>query len=92
MRIIQSNLHNIINHNHDRMRTCENDVFSRSVTRVPRVQEVESSNYRPTKYCMALQTVRHHFNIYAGSCVALAQCRGNEHRKLVTRFGVIRDL
>jgi len=37
-----------------------------------------------------LQTVRHRFNIYAGSCVALALWRGVGHRKLVTRFGVIR--
>jgi len=28
------------------------------------------------------------FNIYASSCVALALCRGDGHRKLVTRFGV----
>jgi len=35
-----------------------------------------------------LQTVRHRFNIYAGSCVALALWRGDRHRKLVTRFGV----
>jgi len=35
-----------------------------------------------------LQTVRHRFNIYKSSCVALAQKRGNGHRKLVTRFGV----
>jgi len=36
-----------------------------------------------------LQTVRHRFNIYASSCVALALWRGNGHRKLVTRYGVI---
>jgi len=41
------------------------------------------------KYC-ALQTVHHGFNIYVSSCVTLALCRGNGHRKLVTRFGVIR--
>jgi len=35
-----------------------------------------------------LQTVRHRFNIYAGSSVALALWRGYGHRKLVTRFGV----
>jgi len=45
-----------------------------------------------------LQTVRHHFNIYASSCVTLALCRGNQinqrnkYRKLVTRFGVIRRI
>jgi len=38
---------------------------------VPRVQEVESSNPRPAKSYMALQTVRHRFNIYTSSCVAL---------------------
>jgi len=37
-----------------------------------------------------LQTVRHRFNVYAGSCVALALWRRDWHRKLVTRFGVIR--
>jgi len=37
-----------------------------------------------------LQTVRHHFNFYASSCVSLALWRENGHRKLVTRFGVIR--
>jgi len=37
-----------------------------------------------------LQTVRHRFNIYESSCVASALWRGDEHRKLVTRFGVIR--
>jgi len=37
-----------------------------------------------------LQTVRHRFNIYESSCcVALALWRGDKHRKLVTRFGVI---
>jgi len=58
---------------------------------VSRVREVKISNpkVRPnlTQRC---QTVRHHFNIYAGSCVALALWRGDGHRKLVTRFGVIR--
>jgi len=38
----------------------------------------------------ALQTVRHRFNIYAGSCVALVLWRGDGNRQLVTRFGVIR--
>jgi len=36
-----------------------------------------------------LQTVRHRFNIYANNCVALALRRGDGHRKLVTRFGVM---
>jgi len=39
----------------------------------------------------ALQTVCHRFNIYAGSCVALALWRRDGHRQLVTRFGVIRQ-
>jgi len=42
------------------------------LTRVPRVHEVRSLNPRPTKSYTALQTVRHRFNIYAGSCFALA--------------------
>jgi len=37
-----------------------------------------------------LQTVRHRFNIYSDSCVALALCGGDGHRKLVTRCGVTR--
>jgi len=45
---------------------------------------------RPAKSYTALQTVRHRFNIYGGSCVALAQWRGDGYRKLVTRFGVTR--
>jgi len=56
---------------------------------VPRVQEVWSLNPGPAKSCTALQTVRHRFNIYAGSCVALTLCHGDRNRKLVTRFGVM---
>jgi len=41
------------------------------LTRVPRVREVDSSNPRLVKSFTALQTVRHRFNIYASSCVAL---------------------
>jgi len=37
-----------------------------------------------------LQTVRYCFNSYASSCVSVALCRGDEYRKLATRFGVIR--
>jgi len=37
-----------------------------------------------------LQTVCHRFNIYASNCVALSLSRGDGHRKLVTRFCVIR--
>jgi len=39
---------------------------------MPRVREVCSSNPVPAKSYTALQTVRHRFNIYADSCVALA--------------------
>jgi len=41
------------------------------LSRLPRVQEVWSSNPEPAKSCKALQTVRHRFNIYTSSCVAL---------------------
>jgi len=34
-----------------------------------------------------LQTVRHRFNSYASSCVALALCRWDGHCQLVTRIG-----
>jgi len=56
------------------------------LTRVPRVREFESQ--WPVKSYTALQTVRQRFNIYAGSCVALALWRRDGHRKLVTRFGI----
>jgi len=36
-----------------------------------------------------LQTGHRRFNNYASSCVTLTLRRGVEHRKLVTRFGVI---
>jgi len=39
---------------------------------VPHVREVWNSNPGPAKSYTALQTVRHRFNIYAGSCVTLA--------------------
>jgi len=35
---------------------------------------------RPVKSYTAFQTVRHRFNIYAGSCFALALWRGDGHR------------
>jgi len=61
------------------------------LTRVPRVREVWSSNPRTAKSYTALQTVYHCFTIYASSCVALALLwRGIGHRKLVTRFLIIR--
>jgi len=60
------------------------------LTYVLRVREVWSSNLELAKSYTALQTVRHRFNIYASSCVALALWRGVELRKLVIRFGVIR--
>jgi len=47
------------------------------------VREFESP--WPVKSYTALQTVRHHFNIYA-SCCCLALWRGFGHRKLVTTF------
>jgi len=50
----------------------------------------EFVSQRPAKSYTALQTVRHRFNICAGSCVAFALWRENGHRQLVTRFGVIR--
>jgi len=41
----------------------------------------------------AVQTIRHRFNIYASSYIAsVVVCRGDGHRKLVTRFGVIRRI
>jgi len=61
------------------------------LTRVPHVWDVYSSNPRPTKSYTILQTVRHCFNIYESGCVALALWRGDGHRKLVTRFGVMRQ-
>jgi len=36
----------------------------------------------------AFQTVRRRFNIYAGSCVALALWREDGHRQLITHFGL----
>jgi len=47
---------------------------------------------RPAKFCTALQAFRHHFNIYTGSCFALVLLCGDGHRKLVTHFGVIRQV
>jgi len=41
-------------------------------------------------FVATLQTIRHRFNIYASSCVASVLWRGDGHRKLVTRFSVIR--
>jgi len=40
------------------------------LTRVPSVLEVEYQ--RPAKSYTALQTIRHRFNIYVVSCIALA--------------------
>jgi len=50
--------------------------------------EINFKTFRATSYT-AFQTVRHRFNIYASSCVALALCRRDEQRKLVIRFVVI---
>jgi len=49
------------------------------LTRVPRVWEADSSSTWPAKSYTSLQTV---------SCVAMALCHWNVHRKLVTRFDV----
>jgi len=57
---------------------------------VLRVRKVWSLNPEPAKSSTALQTVRRSFNMYASSCVALATWCGDGHRKLVTRFSVIR--
>jgi len=57
---------------------------------MPHVREVWSLNPGPAKSYTALQTIRYRFNIYVSSCVALALQRGDGHRKLVTRFSVIR--
>jgi len=59
------------------------------LTRVSRLLEVWNSNPEPAKSCTALQTIRHRLNIYASSCVASALWRGDGHRKLVIRLGVI---
>jgi len=53
-----------------------------------RVQEVWNSIPGPAN--IVLQMVWHRFNNYASNCVALVLWRGDGHRKLVTRFGVIR--
>jgi len=41
----------------------------------------ELKSQRPAKSYTALQTVRHRFNIYAGSCFALALWRGEVSAK-----------
>jgi len=38
---------------------------------MPRVRKVWSSNTKPAEYFTVLQMVRHCFNIYASSCIAL---------------------
>jgi len=50
----------------------------------------EFESQRPARSYTVLQTVRHRFNIYAGSCVTLALWCRDGHHKLVTRFCVIR--
>jgi len=59
---------------------------------VPRVWEVWSSNHGPDKSYTALQMVCYCFNIYASNCVVLALWCEVGHRKLVTRFGIIRQV
>jgi len=44
-----------------------------------RVREADGSIPKPVKSYTALQTVRHRFNIYARSCVALVLRRGVGH-------------
>jgi len=65
-------------------------LMAERLTRMPHVREVWCSNSGPVKSYTALQTVHHCFNINANSCVASAQWREDGHRKLVTRFGIIR--
>jgi len=54
---------------------CQKNILTASMaeqlTCVPHVREVWSSNPGLAKSYTALQTVRHSFNIYASSCVAL---------------------
>jgi len=61
------------------------------LTHVPRVREVESlfPKDRPnlTQRCKRFTTA---LTYKHSSCVALALWRGDRHRKLVTRFSVIR--
>jgi len=44
------------------------------------VEILHSVSKKSAKSCTALQTVRHRFNIYAGTCVALALWRWDWHR------------
>jgi len=60
------------------------------LTCLPLAWEVCSSNPGLGQISTALQIVRHRFNTYASSCVALALWRRDGHRQLVTHFGVIR--
>jgi len=68
------------------IRTKRFNCLAERLTCVHRVREVWSSNPGPAISYTALQMVHQRFNIYADSCVALALWRGDEHRKLVTRF------
>jgi len=51
--------------------------------------EVGSSNLKGRPNHNVVK-VRHRFYIYASSCIALSLWRGDGHRKLVTRFSIIR--
>jgi len=64
------------------------------VTRVPRVREFGVYNPGAVKFYTALQAVCHRLNICASLpvCRVLALWHGNGHRKLVTRFVVIRRI
>jgi len=59
----------------------------RRLTRVPRVRKVESSRIpKADQILHSVATVHHRFNIYSGSCVALALCHEDGHHKLIIRF------
>jgi len=62
------------------------------ISRASCCAEVWRSNPVSTKSYTALQTVRHRLKTYGSSFDVSALWRGNGHRKLVTRFGVIRRL
>jgi len=66
--------------------------MAKQLVRVPRVMEVWSLNPLLAKSYTVLRMVRHCFNIYASSCIALGLwCRGG-HLKLITCFSVIRQV
>jgi len=62
------------------------------VVRMLDMRNVWGSNPRLAKSYTALQTVCHHFNIYASNCVALTLWCRDGHCKLVTHFGIIQQV